>query len=781
MEDYSQIKEEIFEHSIYDNYLNPINKLVLDSYNIQKNPGNLKYNEKIISYKLEGNKLKICYNDINYEIEAKPYIIYDENKKQLGVAYTYEIFDNIMTNLFNQFDIYDSNDHLLNTQQEILNNETRKYILKVKNEFTFEKFNSLNSKRNFNINDINPIEIPKKELSPIPYKEFHHKSAKMNLILEKRISLINYINKFMENWIEKILIIYGCDGIGKSATFIYLSNLFNHYKVLYFNIKLIMSNEKESYNIFTFEIMRYYTADKNEITNKNINNMKYSEYLKEIKNINKIKFDFWEELLKFVKLKLFKKKTLLIIDQYKEDFDENNINLNALQHLLLNQIGFFKLLISFSVNDSNTKNKLIKDLKYCSINSPIKKMYPQKITEEDNFEQIFDNLNLKNNIYNKNQDDKQFPNIALFKNYNKGNDNNKKEAKENEKNKEEKEKETKEIETKDNSKYNNKDNNINKDIQEQKEDYASSYSNSNKIKIIYINQLISLKSIIDDKIIDYFNIFDYNPKYYIKFLNFISENSHHKIDLNKLFKIFLDNIYNKISEKLLKYFKKISNKNSLMNDPIMELIKLKELVDNNVRFTAPLLIEYVMEYPVKYIKIKKVIGINNIKEEVNIIDLNNQFKDTEFYFEYCFPFFGTIISKLIYMNEKYHWINFENLSGSAKDSFIKQKFRRNIVHDKIFSEAFNIRYVWDFYSPIKKITKDINQIDYENYEKISYDENKQNLFLSFSNYYIIPGNQTNKNIDSALLIYDFSYKKYILITFQIKQGEALKIKKKICI
>ena len=85
------------------------------------------------------------------------------------------------------------------------------------------------------------------------------KEKDINLILENRNELITYINDFMKNYIETILIIYGCEGIGKSVTFIYLSNLFNNYKVLYFNVKLIMSDENESFDLFSFEIMRYFT------------------------------------------------------------------------------------------------------------------------------------------------------------------------------------------------------------------------------------------------------------------------------------------------------------------------------------------------------------------------------------------------------------------------------------------------------------------------------------------------------------------------------------------
>ena len=49
----------------------------------------------------------------------------------------------------------------------------------------------------------------------------------------------------------------------------------------------------------------------------------------------------------------------------------------------------------------------------------------------------------------------------------------------------------------------------------------------------------------------------------------------------------------------------------------------------------------------------------------NIIDLNNQFKDTEFYFQFCFPFFKLVLSKLIYLNNDIYSINYEKLSISS--------------------------------------------------------------------------------------------------------------------
>ena len=772
----------IFNFDKSDISLNSISDSAIDLYNKNgnKNQDAFKEEDKIkFSYILKDNKFIIKYNNIEYEIEKEPFSFYNEEKKLLGKAYTYEKFEKVVKGLKTKFSIYNYDDIELKTKDDVLKNANRKFILREKNKFTEEKFKLLNSKREFNPALNEPIIIPKYELSPIPLKQFHNKEKDIKIILENRNELIDYINKFMDNWDERILIIYGCDGIGKTVSFIYLSNLYNKYKVLYFNIKLIMSNEKESCDLFIFEIMRYFTIPQKNVNTEQNCELNYVKYLNEIKNIKKDNFNFWEEIIKFVQSKLCNDEVLLIIDQYKDIYDQDkNYNLIKLKSLILTEVSFFKLLICFSVNNTNVKNKLIDELKYCSLESStiIHSTNKNEINNKDIYETIFENINLEEEQnYDDNQDDGKFEKISLFNNYiDKSKD------------------ENKEINEKDTNFINENIINNNTDLL----DENSSFS-SNKIKIIYINQLISIKNINinnkgedkvkdkdknnDEKIIEYLDLFDYNPKYYLKFKNFLLNNNTGSLD--DLYKKFLDNIYKQISNKIKKYYLE-SNDDILKNETIIELIKLKDLVDNKVRFTAPILIRYIKEFPMKYIKFR----IYNEKNEKdcknlsnNIIDLNNQFKDTEFYFQFCFPFFGLVLSKLIYLNNDIYSINYEKLSGSAKDSFIEQKIKRAIVIDKCFYEVIQLRYVWNFTCLNKDIPKDINEYDYENYKRINYDEKKENINIPYFSYYIVPGSQTNKNIDSALLIPDNflnEFKTFKLILFKIKQVDNYKIKSK---
>ena len=757
-----------FNFSKFGVALESINDAVLDLYNKNGNKNKDKYeiNGQNFSYVITKDRyFQIKYNNIVYKIEKEPFIFYNEKKEILGKLYDYESFENRVKYLPNEFNIYNFDNIELKTESDILNNESRKFILKKNILFSIKNFELLNAKKEFNSSQIFPIKIFKSELSPIPQKEFYNKEEDITLVLENRNELITYINEFMDSWKERILIIYGCDGIGKSATFIYLSNLFNKYKVLYFNLKIIMSNKEESYNLFTFEIMRYFTVNRKYSDMEEVNKINYQDYLDYIKNIKKEDFNFGEELIKFIKYKQCNYETLLIIDQYKNNYDDKlNLSLIQLKNIILSKVTTFKLLICLSVNNTNTKNNFIELLNYCSANSPsiIISEENKSINNEDIYENMFYNINLENNSnYGLNQDDGEFERVSLFKLQE---DNN---CYKNIINKK----------TDVNNKQINENNIKNRNILENKNQIINdNFSEINKIKSIYINELISIKKIDDNDITKYLEVFDYNPKYYIKFKNFLLDNVG---SLDDLYNKFLDNIFQHISNKIAKYYEGRSN-DILRNETIIELIKLKDLVDNKVKFTAPILIKLIKEFPIKYIKVKIYEKDNNNKAN-NIINLNNKFMDTEFYFQFCFPFFDIILSKLIYMNDNIYSINYSQLTGSAKGSFLEQKIKRAIIMEDCFYQKINLRYVWNFNSSINEIPKNINEYDYINYNKIDFDENKKKIDLSNFTYYIIPYSQTNRNIDSALLIpeeINNEKKKFKLVLFQIKQGNDIKIKTK---
>ena len=71
------------------------------------------------------------------------------------------------------------------------------------------------------------------------------------------------------------------------------------------------------------------------------------------------------------------------------------------------------------------------------------------------------------------------------------------------------------------------------------------------------------------------------------------------------------------------------------------------------------------------------------------------------------------------MNDSIYSINYSSLSGTVLGSFIEQKIKRAIIVDKCFYEIIKLRYVWDFTPSNNDISKDIFQLDYENYKKIN--------------------------------------------------------------
>ena len=99
-----------------------------------------------------------------------------------------------------------------------------------------------------------------------------------------------------------------------------------------------------------------------------------------------------EEIIKFVESKIYNNEVLLIIDQYKDIYDQDkNYNLIKLKSLILTEVSFFKLLICFSVNNTKIKNKLIEELKYCSTESSsiIHTTHKNDINNKDIYENIF--------------------------------------------------------------------------------------------------------------------------------------------------------------------------------------------------------------------------------------------------------------------------------------------------------------------------------------------------------------------------------------------------------
>ena len=154
-------------------------------------------------------------------------------------------------------------------------------------------------------------------------------------------------------------------------------------------------------------------------------------------------------------------------------------------------------MICLSVKNKNIKNKVIDELKYCSKESSIIINYNQKneINNKDTFEKIFDNNDLeKDKNYNNNMDDGEFNNILLFHEYT---------VKKADKNKEILKRMPILLISKSMKLLSLMKKTINYKINIV---YDISF-NINQIKIIYINELISVKNINDNNVIKYLDVF----------------------------------------------------------------------------------------------------------------------------------------------------------------------------------------------------------------------------------------------------------------------------------
>ena len=761
-----EMNKDIFKLIIDDEDLTDATEEVLKKYK-EKSQDSFIFLEHEVKYKLQEKTIRIEYNGNEYTIETEPYKVYLDSKNEENLLGKYYNYDEKLIRFINYsktyFDLF-IDQILIKDEKDIKTCENRDIIIKKKEINDFIKFEYLNKKNKFESDKKIRIYKNKLELSPMPLEELNYiKNEKFTLVLDQRNKLIEKIGEFINYSSESKLDIYGCDGIGKTITYIYLSNLTNSYKVLYFNVKTITLDEKRGYDLFVNEIMRFYTINKQ---NKEKIKRNFQSYKKIIKDMKKKDFNFWEEIEKFIKLNIKSSFCLIIFDQFKEE-DANNNGLEKIEKLLFSQLfPSFKIIVSYSVNNSKIKENLINHFQSCSLNSPLKVYVPDKNEKLDNFEENFDqyflNINFEKQNYNDEYDDKLFEKVNIF-NFEINQTNNTNNISSiNEEIKGPKKNESNEIHEQINLFKEN----------ELYEDSKNIENQTNLSKIIYINSLISLRGYIKDSYINYLDLFNYYPKYYVKFKNYALKKENQNKSLEEIYIQFLDRIYFKIKEKLKKFVSKKGYNDIFSNNSIILLIKIKDLVENQISFTSPILIEYLKKFPMKYLKIK----IKD-KEENNIIELNGQFEDKQFFFEYCFPFFGIIISKIIYMNENFYSINYTNLTGCAIGSFIVEKLKKAIVYDKCLESRINIRYVWKFIK-LKNNENFINKIDYITYKPIVYDDKITNLRIEFTPYYIVPGCQINESLDSAILIPELINYNFNLITIKATKDKVGNLKKK---
>ena len=577
------------------------------------------------------------------------------------------------------------------------------------------------------------------------------RNQNIDIILENRNNFIDEIKQFVESE-DIILKIFGCDGIGKSLTFLYLTLLKNNFKVVYFNLKEINQKYANKLNIIEYQLLSYFSANLNgnesEKQKEKFSSYCFENYQKKIKLLeqqilskNNEELDFWEILEYLIESNdnnLI--KVVYIIDQYKYSNDKLN-RIEKIKRKILEKNISVKLIISSSLNDLEVKFDFMGILKNFEDNKE-SNLY-QKEKENDNLietdiqiEKLFDDY-ISDNDYiddmtekDKKDFDDYFPKIKMFK--------------------------RKEIFKKN----------------EENPNQISLYkiiTIEDRTKVKYINNLISIKNIQDENtnLIQILEDFDYNPKYYNKFKNYYY--SFNNGSLEEIYSKFLHYVDEHISDKIEEFYRKYCLKvdSNMKPDQFMvcKLVLLYSIVEDKESINFSELIRLIESFPLKYIKIipKKI-----IESKCNIIDINSDLSKKDFNLEYSFPFIRSIIYKLIYDKGNHGCLRFIN-ENNGLGVFLESQIKKSIIIDRKLGE-FEYRAFWTFEKSNNSKQKiNIVNIDVFNLKRINLDDlNKDNKQLIITNYYISPEKPNNKLLDSVILIPVTTEKNaFILISFQI--------------
>ena len=724
--------------------------------------------KKNLHFKKLNDKIEIDFEGKQFYIDKDPICFFNEKNESL-----FKIYDSSDTNqvnyIFSIIDFYYIC-YLVNGEKipysKVLEKNVKKIILKKKiNEYeeTFKPLcNRLPTEGEYKTINTNYFLVEKSESLSI------NNNTEFKLFINQRIILIDKIMNFLENDKKSILKIYGSDGIGKSITFLYFTTIETKYKIIYFNIKDIFKYKSDSYRYFKYALMKYYSSN-NYFLNKDrdddfdkdkYSNLNYNIYLQAIQDLEKqyknvfLSGDFWDILQNFCKYIESIKNSVIIIDQFKNEYDpKGNLNNIISSYAKEKRIKF---IIASSLNDSSVKEDFVKDL-MIFFKDELEPIKLPKGVKEDNEMKIVNEL-FKDFNFEQFQDtkdiNKDFPYITIFN-----------------------------IDPINDSK---KDNILNDDLDELtvENKILNNYSlldiERNKLtEILYVNNLISIEKMIKDSEDKNLNKkFNFNPKTYTKYISFLQTNDANELKKN-LNKHFLDLRFYEIFEKVDRFYKNLMRKNN--NKYSSEylkatfLLKLKDIIVNKRELDLKELIQSLEVFPLKYLKIY-IAGDNGVLKE-NILDMNEKLKYKKFILDYSYDFIEIAFSKIIDMIPSSTLIDMKELSGSAIGSFLEKKIKKNIE-----KKGFIIRYCWNFTSITNSIQKENDNVyiyDYNTYtrNKLEYDDIKKYKINNYNvYYYIIPGSQINKTLDSIIL-QPTNSNSFNMISLQItKNKENIKAK-----
>ena len=305
--------------------------------------------------------------------------------------------------------------------------------------------------------------------------------------------------------------------------------------------------------------------------------------------------------------------------------------------------------------------------------------------------------------------------------------------------------------------FNKPDNQINEPEKPRLFDIELIKKPKNKTKIIYINNLVSVKNLENDKnkkLIELMKDFNFNPKYFTKWKIFYNNNLQYKMD--DIYTGFLSARYEHISAKITKFYKSsfFNFENQLIEKTIVKyLILLYDLVQKEQYLSLYELINYLDYFPLKYIQIHIIEENGNKNDKYNnIIVLDKSLNKFKFKLNFVFPFIKIVIRKYIYDTGIIENINFSNLSPSGMGSLLEIEILKTIMEKNNSFVKCGHRTVWSFES-LNDYDKNIpHKIDIYNLKQLIIDDQKNAKIDYNSTYYITPYNPNNKYLDSLFLI-----------------------------
>ena len=709
-----------------------------------------KYNLEL-SFEKKDNKITVSFNNKKFEIDSVPIIFQNENNECLFKIYHF-LDSNKMENIFEtikrDYDFYLPNNQRI-TFEKIKEGDNKLITLKKKEDQYNDIFKPLcrrlsKTEKSLTIKTNNLLPEKSVSLSLNSNSDFR-------IIIDSRLSLINRIDDFVRNENKYILKMYGSDGIGKSITLLYYMSLETKYKMIYFNLKDIFIKGSDPYIYFQNALMKFFSTYPNDLDTMNQkekeenekNKCNYELYLKFIENLKTnskkhINNNFWDLLNIFCTMIRYDPNSIIIIDQYKSEYDKEE-QINKLNKLLseYGEKQFIKFIVASSLNDDSVKEDLRDDLILIYGDIIEQKIFLTKQKETANIEvedELFEDFNL-DQTNNEMIIDDDFSKISMF---NIVDDN---------------ELENPEIK---NTQIKDNDNKINPENKSEKENnlFIPVKKDISKYDIVYVNNLVSIEEIVkDSNDKEIFRLFDFNPKTYIKFNTLLQ---YHPSSLsNDKYKSFLDLRFNNIDVKIDLFYRKLKNIKKYSNYSPESLkgtflMMLKEIIKTKKKLNLMELIQYLEVFPFKYIKIY-LAEDDTVKKE-NIISLNEDLKDSHFILEYSYEFVEIAFSKILSLIPSNTLIDMKNLTGSGIGSLLENKIKRNLEEN-----GFIIKYFWNFTSKsdtIKKNEKDY-VYDYNTYKKIKFlydNEIEGNIELDYNkSYYIVPGSETNRSLDSVIL------------------------------